>query len=56
VNEQGTITRIENTFGADTGFFEAAKASLAFWKFKPYKVNGKPQPFDADIEFHVIYK
>jgi len=56
VNELGRITRIENAFGVDAGFLEAAKAALAYWQFKPYKVNGKPQPFDADIVFKVKYK
>ncbi len=56
VNELGRITRIENTFGVDAGFFEIAKVTLASWQFKQYKVDGKPRPFDADIVFHVKYK
>jgi hypothetical protein len=56
VNEQGKITKIENAFGIDVDLFEAAKSSLNYWQFKPYKVKGKPAPFDADIVFRVKLK
>jgi len=55
VNEQGRITKIENTFGIDVDLFDAAKGSLSYWQFKPYKVHGKPEPFDADIVFRVKF-
>jgi|GEM_PF-2657708 len=56
VNEEGRITKIENTFGLPVDLFEVAKGSLGLWQFKPYKIDGKPQPFDADIVFRVKYK
>lgn len=53
VDERGKITRIENLNKVDEGAFEGAKSALAMWLFKPYKLNGRTQSFNADIAFVV---
>ncbi|MBZ5531621.1 MAG: hypothetical protein LAO20_09330 [Acidobacteriia bacterium] len=53
VNEHGRVERIENEYKIDLGLFYGAEAALRLWLFTPYKVNGRPQRFNADIVFHV---
>lgn len=53
VSERGTITGIENINHLDPQLFAAAQAALAMWYFQPYKPDGKPQRFTADIVFQV---
>ncbi|HYL91844.1 MAG TPA: energy transducer TonB [Alphaproteobacteria bacterium] len=53
VNEQGLVTDIEDVNHLDPQLLTAAHAALSLWFFNPYKQNGKPQKFHADIIFHV---
>ncbi|HET6933718.1 MAG TPA: hypothetical protein VFI72_02695, partial [Candidatus Angelobacter sp.] len=53
VDEHGKITRVDNVNKVDEGAFQGALSALAMWAFKPYKVNGKTQKFNADIAFVV---
>jgi len=53
VSEQGTVVGTENLSHTDETLFSLASSTLIAWRFKPYKVNGKPERFRADIVFHV---
>ncbi len=53
VDEQGHVVGVENSNHVDTGLFGGAESALRMWLFKPYKLNGKPQRFSADIKFYV---
>jgi hypothetical protein len=53
VDERGHVARVDNPNQLDPGLFNAAQSALALWLFKPYKVKGTPQRFNADITFYV---
>jgi hypothetical protein len=53
VNERGEVVGFENVYKADTQLYNVATAILRMWRFKPYKVDGKAQRFNADITFHL---
>jgi hypothetical protein len=53
VNERGVITDIEDVNHLDPQLFTGAKTALSLWFFHPYKRDGKPLSFRADIVFHV---
>jgi hypothetical protein len=53
VDEHGHVTRVDNPNQVDAGLFNGAETALAEWLFKPYKADGKPTRFNADITFNV---
>lgn len=53
VDERGHLIGVQNIYNVNTGLFNAAQMALNLWIFNPYKINGKPQRFDADIRFRV---
>ena len=53
VDERGHVVRVDNPKQLDPGLFNAAQSALSMWLFKPYKVNGTAQRFNADVTFYV---
>jgi hypothetical protein len=53
VDEQGKLVRVLNPKGALSELYQAGEKALQQWRFRPYMHNGKPDLFDADIEFKV---
>jgi hypothetical protein len=53
VDEKGIVTQVDNVNNVAPALFQGAKLALAMWFFRPYKIDGKPHTFTADILFHV---
>jgi hypothetical protein len=53
VDETGKLTGINNTSKLSDPVFLAIYAAVHKWRFKPYKKDGKPQYFHANIIFHM---
>jgi hypothetical protein len=53
VDEHGHVVRVDNPNQLSPGLFNAAESALSMWLFKPYKVKGVVQRFNADITFYV---
>lgn len=53
VQEDGSILGITNPNQVSNKLFMAGYEALSQWKFRPYLHDGKPERFDANIEFRV---
>jgi hypothetical protein len=53
VNETGTVVNTENIHNDNEGLYSLAASTVSMWRFKPYKINGKPTRFNADLVFYV---
>jgi hypothetical protein len=53
VDEHGKLVRVLNPKSVAPELYQAGEKALEQWRFRPYIRNGKPDLFDADIEFKV---
>jgi outer membrane biosynthesis protein TonB len=53
VDEHGKLVRVLNPKGAPPELYQAGEKALQQWRFRPYRNDGKPDLFDADITFKV---
>ena len=53
VNETGAVVNTENIHNDNEGLYSLAASTVSAWRFKPYKVNGQPTRFNADLVFHL---
>jgi hypothetical protein len=53
VDERGKLVRVLNVKEAPPKLYEAGEKALQQWRFRPYLREGKPDLFDANIEFRI---
>lgn len=51
VDQHGKLVRVLNPKSVPPELYSAGEKALQQWKFRPYVHDGKPDIFDADIEF-----
>jgi TonB family protein len=53
LDQQGKLVNTENYHHVSPGLFSLAESTVRAWRFKPCKVEGKPEMCNADITFHL---
>ncbi|HMI49961.1 MAG TPA: hypothetical protein VK525_00520 [Candidatus Saccharimonadales bacterium] len=55
IDDDGRFLGIENTHNLSAPVLGAIDKAIMNWKFKPYVKDGRPQPFKADLVFHMPF-
>jgi outer membrane biosynthesis protein TonB len=52
VNADGTVKSVKQIKGTDPLFDPEILAKIKTWRYKPYTVDGRPQPFCYNLRFN----